>query len=47
MGSHDLSNMADLRSVMCHLVEAEVSVSNHTVDHVIISLDHVIISWIM
>ena len=27
MGSCDLNNMADLRSAMCHLVEAEVSIS--------------------
>lgn len=24
MGSHDLSNMADVRSAMCHVVETEV-----------------------
>ena len=24
MGSHDLSNMANIRSAMCHMVETEV-----------------------
>ena len=40
MGSHDLSNMANVRSAMCHVVETEVVIL--CIDHMMSCMDYLI-----
>ena len=45
MGSHDLSNMANVRSAMCHVVETEVVIL--CIDHMMSCMDHVMSLYCM